>query len=97
LNRLIKLYSYVLTTRLDAWQRLMAERNIDGNFLLNDLPWYGTVRHAEPVARTVAFTPEEAAAWLRETTGDATSEVVTVDIVLTSMRDFLDRRAAWWG
>jgi hypothetical protein len=57
LNRLIKLFSYVLTTRLDAWQRLMTERNIDGDFLLNDLPWYKTVRHAEPIARKVAAEP----------------------------------------
>jgi hypothetical protein len=97
LNRLIKLFSYVLTTRLDAWQRLMRERNIDGDFLLNDLPWYKTVRHAEPIARTVAFTREEATAWLRQSTGDTTSEVITVERELASMREFLERRAAWWG
>jgi hypothetical protein len=61
------------------------------------LPQYETVRLVEPAVRTVVFTPEEAAAWLRQVDGDATSEVVTVDMVLASLRECLDCRVAWWG
>jgi hypothetical protein len=90
-----RMLAYGLTVHADAWKRLAAELKIDAEILLREIPGYDTVRQADPMARSMAFTPEEAAAWLRKA-GDDTSRVLTVDEVVTSLRAFLDQRVSWW-
>ena len=70
----------------------MAARSL----LLKHLPGYETLTRAEEVARLMAFTPEEATAWARQTNGDS-AVVPTSDAVVASMREFLERHSGRWG
>jgi hypothetical protein len=86
--------AYLFTVEADAWKRLMAELNIDPETLLRDLPCFDTIRHANDAIRQIAFTEEQATAFLREMDDEA--RPITVETVLEEMRAFLDRRIEWW-
>ena len=92
----VRLLAYLFTVHADAWRGLCSELKIDADVLVSDLPGYDTVRLTERAARVLAFTADEATAWLRRD-GDDTAQVVTVDAAVASLREFLDDRVAWWG
>jgi hypothetical protein len=48
-----------------------------------------------PDASALAFTPEEASAWLRKASNE-TAQAVTLDAAVAPLREFLDS-VAWWG
>ena len=70
----------------------MAARSL----VLKHLPGYETLTRAEEVARLMAFTPEEATAWARQTNGDS-AVVPTSDAVVASLWEFVKRQAERWG
>jgi hypothetical protein len=86
----------LLVVNAEGWRRFCSEMRVDGDLLLRELPGYQTLARAEEVGRIMAFTPEEAAAWARQTNGGS-AEVLTVDTLVASMREFLDRQVERWG
>jgi hypothetical protein len=89
----VRLTAYLLTVEVDAWRVLCAELGIDADFLLSDLPAYDTVGEAEPLARELAYTPEEAEAHLRQ--GAHPAKVVTVEELVALLRQTLEKLAEW--
>src|SRR5262249_31198633 len=88
--------AYVFTVNVDGWKRFCSELEINADILLRDMPGYSTLIRAEEAARIMAFTPEEAANWMREASS-GTTEAITVSAVAASLRDFLDRYAEMWS
>ena len=80
----------------DGWRRVCAEFQVDPELLLNDVPAYDTVKRSEEAARLVAFSVEEARAWLRKTS-TATEEVVTAEAEAAAIWGFVNSREQWWG
>jgi hypothetical protein len=94
LEGVARMWAYLFGVEADAWGRLMAELHIDPDSLLRDLPFSDTIRQAEEALRPVAFSEEEATAFLRERHEGA--RPVTVETVLADMRLFLDRCVERW-
>ena len=90
-----RLAAYRFCVEADAWRRLCGELRIDPETLLRDLPCYDTLRRTEEAARLLACTPEEATAHLQRL-GPTDAEAPTVEGAARAMRDFIDRRVAWW-
>jgi hypothetical protein len=95
LGDLIRLTAYRLCVEADGWRRLCADLNVDPEALLCDLPCQDALRLTEQAARTVRWSPEEAAAYLRRL-GPADAEPPTSEGAAQAMRQFIDRRVAWW-
>jgi hypothetical protein len=96
LGEAARIYAYLFTVKMDGWRRFCSEFNVDPDFLMQDLPGYETVQRGEEAARRVAFTPDEATAWMRRG-GDDAAQVVTAEAVSASLWAFLEQRAEWWG
>jgi hypothetical protein len=95
LHSVARLWAYLYTVEAEAWKRLAAELNLDPETLLRDLPGYGTLRDTEEVIRLMAFTEEEATAYLRQR-GGTEVRPVTVEKVLADLWAVLHSRVAWW-
>jgi hypothetical protein len=95
LEGVARMWAYLFTVEADAWKRLAAELKADPEKLLQDVPCYGTLRGTEEAIRLMAFTEEEATAYLRQR-GGAEARPVTVETALAGMRAFLDARVSWW-
>ena len=91
-----RLLAYLLVVNADGWRRFCSEMQLDGDGLLKHLPGYETLTRADEVARLMAFTPEEATAWAQRADGES-AEVLTGDVVVASMREFLERQVDRWG
>src|SRR5262249_3851563 len=99
---------YRFVVRADGWRLLCTEMHIDPVVLLKELPGYDAVQQMEQVARLLAFSAEEALAFLRadaearrpaqqETPGVRREyKVDTVADVAQSMRAFLQERLEEW-
>jgi hypothetical protein len=99
LNRMdakVRMLAYVLTAKRDGWRRFCAELPVDPELLLNDVPAYDTVKRSEEAARLLAFSVDEARAWLRKTS-TATAEVVTAESEAAAIGGFVNSREKWWG
>ena len=99
LNRLdakVRMWAYVLTAKRDGWRRFCAEFQVDPELLLSDVPGYDTVKRSEEAARLLAFSVDEARAWLRKTS-TATAEVVTAESEAAAIWGFVNSREQWWG
>jgi hypothetical protein len=92
---ILRLFAYLLTVKAEGWRRFCAELQIDGELLLQHLPGWETVRQADQAARGVAFTPEEATAFIRQR--DPTGRAPTAEDEATGMREFPRWRVEWWG
>jgi hypothetical protein len=95
LRETVGMFAYVLTVKVDGWRHFCAERQLDPEALMADLPGYDTVKRAEEAAWIMACTPEEAAAWLRER-GDETAQAPTVESVAASLGAWVENWAATW-
>lgn len=62
----MRLLAYAVVARADGWRLLCAELHLDGEAFLRLLPGYEAVRRLEETARPLAFTQEEALAYLRD-------------------------------
>jgi hypothetical protein len=93
---ILKICAYVFTAKLDGWRRFSAELKADPELLLAGLPGYDTVKRVEAGARAIAFTPEEATAWVRRK-GDERAEPVTVEteaaVLWATVNSWVER----WG
>jgi len=87
-----RMLAYLLVVHADGWRRFCSELRVDDDLLLRELPGYETLARAEEVGRIMAFISEEATAWARQTNGGS-AEVLTVDTLVASMRELLDRQA----
>jgi hypothetical protein len=99
LNRLdakVRMWAYVLTAKRDGWRRFCAELKVDPDVFLQDMPGYDTVKRSEEAARLVAFSVDEARAWLRRTS-TATVEVMTAEAEAAAIGGFVSSREKWWG
>lgn len=92
----VRMTAYRICVEADAWRRLCGELKIDPEALFRDLPGYEAMQATEEAARRSAFTPEEAAAYLRQSRGEGT-ELPTIEKSAKVMRDFINERAAWGG
>jgi hypothetical protein len=93
---LTRMVAYRIGVQADGWKRLCDELRIGPELLLRDLQGYEEVQRSEEAARRVAFSAEEAAAFLRRS-GDKAGEPQTAEQAAKAMRDFINQRAAWWG
>jgi hypothetical protein len=75
----LKMFAYAFTAKLDGWRRFCAELQVDPELLMAGLPGYDTVKRIEEEARAIAFTPEEATAYLQRKC-DETAAAVQVEI-----------------
>ncbi len=110
LHGMLKLLAYLFVVNLDAWKQLLTELQMAPDFLFMGMPGHDALRRFEPLARIMAFTKEEAAAYLNKTrrnksgktkaeTGGEVVEVVpiTVESEIADMRKFLSDREAKWS
>jgi hypothetical protein len=63
--QLLKMLAYRFVVRADGWRLLCTEMHIDSEVLMKELPGYAAVQQMEQVARLIAFSAEEALAFLR--------------------------------
>ncbi len=64
-NRHLRMLAFGFVVEADAWKLLSAELKIDPEAILRHLPGCDLVRDMEEAARKIAFTEEEALAYLR--------------------------------
>ena len=95
LRAVVRMFAYIFTTKLDGWRQFCAESKIDAEQLMNGLPGYDTVVRTEEATRDLAFSSEEAAAWMQEF-GNEAAEVLTVESVIASLWSFVSSRANLW-
>jgi hypothetical protein len=92
---ILRLVAFRICVGADAWKRLCGELKIEPEMVLGHLPGYYAIQLVEKAARPYAFTPEEAAAYLRKSGGEG-AELPTVEAAAKEMREFIDRRIRWW-
>ena len=63
---LVRILAHRFVVRAEGWQLLCAELHLDPEVLPRQLPGYEAVKQMEEVARRVAFSAEEAQAYLGE-------------------------------
>src|SRR5262249_35698394 len=74
---------------VDGWKLFCSELDLDGDGFLATLPAFETVSEIEPLARTLANTPEEANAYLRSKRGSESARLPTVEDVAECLRERL--------
>ncbi len=89
-----RMWAYLFTVEARAWEQLMVEMHLDSEARLRDLPGYETLRWAEKEIRLVAFTEEQAAAYLRRRNPQARPP--TVETTRVAMREFLESCLKRW-
>ena len=106
--QLLKMLAYRYVVRADGWRLLCQQMHIDPAVLLKELPGYDAVQQMEPVARQLAFSAEEALAFLRAQVeavrppeGETAAvqreyKIDTAADVAQSMRAFLQERLDAW-
>jgi hypothetical protein len=92
----LKMCAYVFTAKLDGWRRFCAELKADPELLMDRLPGYDTVKRVEEGARHIAFTPEEATAWVRRRGGE-TAEAVKVETEAAGLWAVVNSWAERWS
>jgi hypothetical protein len=107
-NGRLRLLAFRFVVAADAWKLLSAELHLDPVAMLCHLPGCEAVRDTEEAARQVAFTPEEALAYLRsrpeaeEATAGGTPaahsehRLDTAADLAREMRAYLAARAGRW-
>jgi hypothetical protein len=93
-HRQIRMLAFQFALEADAWQLLSAELQMDPEAILGHLPGRDLVRYVEEAARRIAFTPEEALAYLRQQTPAV--EMETAADIARGMKAFLAERALRW-
>jgi hypothetical protein len=106
--RLLKMLAYRYVVCADGWRLLCEQMHIDPTVLLKELPGFEAVQQMEQAARLLAFSAEEALAFLRaeaeasrlaEEPARAVRREYKVDTaadVAQSMRAFLQERLDEW-
>jgi hypothetical protein len=107
--KMTKMLAYRFVVRADGWQLLCSELHFDADVLLRELPGNETVCRMEKLARLLAFTPEQALAFLREAVAPDQSVVGeapaapgayrlhTAAEVARAMREFLAGKLRSWS
>jgi hypothetical protein len=95
LRAVVRMFAYIFTTKLDGWRQFCAESKIDAEQLMNRLPGHDTLTRTEEATRDLAFSGEEAAAWMREF-GNETAEMLTAESVATDLTTFVNSCAERW-
>ena len=90
------LLAYVFLVHVDGWQKFLSEMQIDPGSMLRDMIPNGTVKQMEEIARVHAVSEAEAIAWLRRN-GDVTAKAITVDSVVSLLRDMIEDRVQLWA
>src|SRR5262249_47581747 len=99
----LRLLAFRFVRDADAWKLCSAGLRLDPEAILRHLPGGDLVRDMEAAARNIAFTPEEALAYVRsrpeaaEATGGQEQGLDTAADVARGMRAFLTQRAGQWS
>src|SRR5712692_2605299 len=64
---IVRYYASRFVAHVDGWKQFCSERHIDPEVQLHFLPGWDTITRTEGPARELAFTPEEAARFARQT------------------------------
>ena len=80
--------AHLFVVNADAWAQFCEEMGLEPEVLLDGLPGTDTIRYYEEALRTLALTPEEVSAYLRDQGLD--EEAITAGDVEESMREALD-------
>jgi hypothetical protein len=89
------LLGYQFNIWLAGWRQFGRELHFDAEILWSFLPGYEVIQRTEERTKAVAFTVEEARAYLER--NGKTGEIITAGYVAADLRRFLEVRAAWWG
>lgn len=81
---------------VDGWKVFCSELDIDPDGFLATLPPFETVRQIEPLARTLANTPEEANVYLRSKRGSESARLPTAEDVAECLRERLKMGERPW-
>jgi hypothetical protein len=93
---LVRMMGRTITVEAEGWKRFCTELHVDPETLLRDLPVYDTLKRGEEAARIVAFSDEEAGAFLRKELGEDTIPR-NVEDSAKEMRTFLDKWHERWA
>jgi hypothetical protein len=100
LREAVQILAYRCVLQADAWESLSAELHIEPDALVKDLPGYDTVCRMVKTARVVAFTKEEATAYLSRAKvvfGGGEYRIETAEEVVQAMREILQERFRAWS
>ena len=89
-------FGYLLKGQLAGWRQFCAEHHFEPELCWTCRPGLETVRRAEKLAESAAFTQEGAARYL-ERRGEGPARVPTAEAVAAGLRECLRARAEWWG
>jgi hypothetical protein len=92
----VRMFAYLFTVSLDGWNRFCSDLKVEPPGLLKHLPGWATVNLSTNAARRVAFSQEEATAWLRKDEGEE-EEVATAETVAAGLQQDLEQWEARWG
>ena len=99
---IVRYYASRFVAHVDGWKQFCSEMHIDPEVQLHFLPGWDTITRTEGPARELAFTPEEAARFARQTVAvDDSVErgpvpVETVAGVAEAWPMFLDKLVQGW-
>jgi hypothetical protein len=93
---MVRLHGCHFGVQVEGWGRFCAELQIAPGALVDFMPGYDLIERTRAHVRGLAFTAEEAAAFLR-LQGRAPESLLTEEEVLRSWRELLQVREAWWG
>jgi hypothetical protein len=91
-----RMLAYLFVVNADGWSRFCSDMRVDADLLLKKMPGYHTLISAEEVARGMAFTSEEATAYVCGVNRESV-EALTTGTVVASLREFLELQADRWG
>jgi hypothetical protein len=98
-NRLLDaglVFGYLFKTKLAGWRLFCREYALEPELLWTMLPGYETVRRAERMAESAAFTAEGVQRYF-ERKGWTDGELLTPEHVTAGLKDCFEARAEWWG
>jgi hypothetical protein len=90
----VRMAGYLLAVTYDGWERFCADLQMGPDLLMGKLRGWDAVCETEAVARRVAFTPEQVAAW-RSGRGKPALAPTAEDVART-LRALLDEFLVTW-
>ncbi len=82
---------YTFTVHLEGWRAFCREQRIDAEAILRMMPAHRHIKDTEPAARLLAFTKEQAEAFMKAK-GGIEGSMKTAETVKADLQDYLDTR-----
>jgi hypothetical protein len=90
------IFAYLLCVKWEAWQTFCAEMNVEGDFVVRDLPGFDLLSRVVEIARDMAATREQADAFVQRKEGPD-ARVWTADLVVKGMHEFVEFCSQQWS